>query len=143
MKRADIKSAIIKIGGLYLEMSFLGAIGHLMVGSGISDLLTCVYAENTIPHLLYGKAISRSIRGHIMALNTLLISSALDIPLPSIKDNSDLDIDNLENLGTIDAKGHSTSNNILKSLDSIFEELLKSKIALTFVNSNAELLILR
>ena len=47
------------------------------------------------------------------------------------------------NLGTIDAKGHSTSNNILKSLDSIFEELLKSKIALTFVNSNAELLILR
>ena len=96
-------------------MSFLGAIGHLMVGSGISDLLACVYAENTIPHLLSDKAISRSIRGHIMAsaaLNTLLISSALDIPLPSIKENSILDIDSLEKIDTTDVTEDNNSNDI-------------------------------
>ena len=98
-------------------MSFLGTIGLLMAGSGISNLLSCVYAENIVLHLLSGKVISRSIRGHIMAsaaLNTLLICSVLDIPLPSMRDNWNLDIYNLEKLATTDVTGHNKSNVILK-----------------------------
>ena len=44
-------------------MSFVGAIGHLMDGSGLSDILELVYAKDTIPHMLSGKAISRALRG--------------------------------------------------------------------------------
>lgn len=47
-------------------MSFLGCIGHLMDGLGLKEVLEQVFATNTVPHLLSGKAISRSIRGHIL-----------------------------------------------------------------------------
>ena len=43
-------------------MSFVGAIGHLMNGSGLSDILELVCAKDSILHMLSGKAISRALR---------------------------------------------------------------------------------
>ena len=57
-------------------MSFVGAIGHLMDGSGSRELLEVIYAKDTVPHLLRGKAISRALRGLFLvdsALHTLLL----------------------------------------------------------------------
>ena len=65
-----------KLGGFHILMSFLGSIGTLMKGCGIEDLFAEVYAENSISHIMSGKAISRSIRAHIFsesALMTLLL----------------------------------------------------------------------
>ena len=39
-------------------MSFLGSIQNLMKGSGIENLLIEVYAENTVNHIMSGKAVS-------------------------------------------------------------------------------------
>ena len=39
-------------------MSFLGSVGMVMKGSGIEDIFAEVYAENSIPHILSGKAIT-------------------------------------------------------------------------------------
>ena len=47
-------------------MSFLGAIGHLMGGSGLQELVEVIYADSAVGHILSGKAISRAIRGHIL-----------------------------------------------------------------------------
>ena len=114
----DIKEAIIKIGGLHLEISFLGSIGHLMGGTGLNELLGCVYAENTVPHLLSGKAFSRAIRGHLLtsaALNALLMSEALGVPLPtesesqSSNSNDDTDISSVSS-GTAEV-GRTENNN--------------------------------
>ena len=73
-----------------------------MAGTGLKDLLGCVYEEN-IPYLLSGKAISSAIRGHILAsaaLNTLLMSSALDLPLPSEEKISNPNLEDLESMDT-------------------------------------------
>lgn len=81
---SKLKSIVLRLGGLHVEMSFSGCIGHIMAGSGIEDVLELVYAKNTVPHILSGKAVARAIRGHLLvdaALNALLVSDAFDLPL--------------------------------------------------------------
>ncbi|EFX73412.1 hypothetical protein DAPPUDRAFT_325339 [Daphnia pulex] len=56
-------------------MNFSCCIGHLIDGSGLQELLSLVYAENAVPHMLSGKAISRAVRGHLLidsAINALV-----------------------------------------------------------------------
>jgi hypothetical protein len=62
---SPIKNVVPRLGGLHSIMSFLGSIGHIMAGSGISEILSIIYAENTVDHMLSGKALARSLRGHI------------------------------------------------------------------------------
>lgn len=70
-----IKKIILRLGSFHTLTSFLGCIGHLMEGAVLQELLSLVYAENTVTHLLSGKAISRAVRGHLLidsALNALV-----------------------------------------------------------------------
>ena len=60
---SPIRQIVLKLGGFHTLMSFIGCIGQLMEGLGLQDLLNLVYATNTVPHMLSGKAISRAIRG--------------------------------------------------------------------------------
>ncbi len=65
-------------------MSFVGCIGTLMDDSGLKEVLEVVYAQNTVTHMLSGKAISRAIRGHLLvyaALYGMLASRSCGIPL--------------------------------------------------------------
>ena len=68
-------------------MSFLGTIGHLMAGSGLRELLELIYASNAVDHILTGKDIARAVRAHLIvdaALNALLYSAALGVPIPQL-----------------------------------------------------------
>jgi len=72
---------VCRLGGFHTLMSFLGSLGILMKGSGLEDLFAEVYAENSIPHILSGKAIARSLKAHLSvqsALTTLLIQNVID-----------------------------------------------------------------
>jgi len=72
---SELKSIVLRLGGLHTEMSFPGCIGHIMLGSGLQEVLQLVYAKNAIGHMLTGKAVARAVRGHFLvdaALNTLL-----------------------------------------------------------------------
>ncbi len=74
---------ILRLGGLHTQMSFLGSIGHLMAGSGLSELLRLIYAPQAVDHMLSGKAISRAIRGHLLlyaALSSVLLAKTLTTP---------------------------------------------------------------
>ncbi|EFX81166.1 hypothetical protein DAPPUDRAFT_102733 [Daphnia pulex] len=69
-----IKNIILKLGGFHTLMSFLSSIGHVMAGSGIEEILSLIYAENTVPHMLSGKAYTRAVRGFLLlerAINAL------------------------------------------------------------------------
>lgn len=71
---SSLKNIILLLGGFHTQMSFLGTIGKLCEGSGLEEALETVYATNTVPHLLSGKAYSRAVRGYLMidlALNRL------------------------------------------------------------------------
>ena len=52
-----------RLGVFHLLMSFLGSIGTLMDGSGLSELLATCCGPNAVIHMLSGKAVSRAIRG--------------------------------------------------------------------------------
>lgn len=82
---SNLKEVILLLSGLHTDMSFLGCIGHLMINSGLKEVLEQIYDSNTIIHMLSGKALSRARRGHMFvdaALNILTITEVLKIPLP-------------------------------------------------------------
>ena len=56
---SNLREIVLRLGGLHMEMSFLGCIGHLMAGSGLKELLEVIYASNAVDNVLTGKAISR------------------------------------------------------------------------------------
>ena len=67
---------ICRLGGFHTLMSFLGSVGDMMAGSGIEDLLALVYAENSVSHVMSGKAFARALRAHFLVdscLNNLLL----------------------------------------------------------------------
>ena len=77
MKEAEIINAksmgIVSIlGGFHLLMSFLGSIGVLMKGSSLEEALGVVFAKNTVPHMITGKAISRTVRDHFLGQSVLV-----------------------------------------------------------------------
>jgi len=75
---------VIRLGGFHTLMSFLGAIGHLMIGSGLKDILCLLYGPNAVDHVLSGKAYDRAIKGHFVvhaALSSLLLDF-ITSPLP-------------------------------------------------------------
>ena len=56
-------------------MSYLGSLGSIMDGSGLSEVLQSCYGPNAVTHMLTGKAVERAVRGHF------LIESALHVLL--------------------------------------------------------------
>ena len=51
-----------------------------------------IYAPNAVEHILTGKAIARAVRAHLLvhaAVNTLIVSKALKVPIPGLQDKSD------------------------------------------------------
>ena len=60
------KDIVLHLGGLYMEMSFLDSIGHIMTETGLKVLCSVVYADNTVPHMLNGKVIARAIRAYTL-----------------------------------------------------------------------------
>ena len=73
-------------------MSFLGSIGHLMLGTCLQELLEVIFAGNTVSHILSGKAVVRSIRGH-MLLHTLLLCNVFETKLSLSSDNVPVELD--------------------------------------------------
>ena len=77
----NVSKIILRLGEFHTVTSFLGSIGHVMNGSGLRQVMDLIYAEDTVPHLLSGKAISRGIRAHFLidaALNILLLKNMFD-----------------------------------------------------------------
>ena len=64
---------VCRLGAFHTEMSFLGSIGSLMAGSGLSDAMKCCYGENTVKHILSGKAVARAVRAHCLVESALTI----------------------------------------------------------------------
>ena len=62
----DIKDKNLRLEGLHTELSFLGAIGQLMGGTGLQELLEVVYADTVVCHILTSKAILQPIHEHIV-----------------------------------------------------------------------------
>ncbi|KAH3788805.1 hypothetical protein DPMN_166967 [Dreissena polymorpha] len=52
-------------------MNVQGAIGSLIEESGLENILETVYGENTIVHIITGKAVQKALRGHFLVAKCL------------------------------------------------------------------------
>ena len=55
---SDVKKTVVRLGGFHTEMSFMGDIGYIMSDSGLHEILSVIYAEKAVSHMLSGKAIN-------------------------------------------------------------------------------------
>jgi len=77
IKAVDIATAadlsiVCRLGGFHTLMNFLGAIGYVMKGSGIEELLGLLYGPSTVDHVMSGKAFARALRGHFIIHDCLM-----------------------------------------------------------------------
>lgn len=70
---SPLSRVTIRLGGFHLLMSFLGAIGAIMAGSGHEGLWETVYAKNSVAHMMTGHAYARSLRAHFLTQLTLTV----------------------------------------------------------------------
>ena len=77
---------VVHLGGFHTLMSFAGSIGSFMNGSGLECALQTVYGENSVKHMLHGKAIARATRGHI------LVEAALTLKLQQLATDADFEL---------------------------------------------------
>ncbi|KAJ8891390.1 hypothetical protein PR048_010906 [Dryococelus australis] len=71
-KDSALSHVVVWLGGFHLLLSFMGAVGHLMAGSGLE-----IYGRHVV-HMTSGRAYSRGLRAHLLtqhALATLLLES--------------------------------------------------------------------
>jgi hypothetical protein len=71
LKAVEISKAagldiVCRLGGIHLLMSILGAIGAVMAGSGLRELLGLIYGANTVDPMLTGNAFARAVMGHLL-----------------------------------------------------------------------------
>ena len=82
---------VCRLGGFHTMMSFLGSIGTIMGGSGLSEALELCYGPNAVIHMLSGKSVARALRGYILveaALSQILLQNLLS-EISELDDNTD------------------------------------------------------
>ena len=69
------------LGCFHTFMNLLGAIGTLMEGTGLRNIIEVIYGENAVQHMMTGKSVQRAFRGHLLVdrcLNHLIVSDLLE-----------------------------------------------------------------
>ena len=124
---------ICRLGGFHTLMSFLGSVGAIMKGSGLEDLFIEVYAGNSVSHMMSGKSIARSIRGHL-----LVESSLMSLLLSMVKEKTDTNFEEFGQFydralgGTLDQQmlqdfaESPVCQKVLENLDSLKADLRNS-----------------
>ena len=71
-----VVKVVVRVGGFYTLMSFVGAVGFLMNGSGLKEVFESIVASDTVSHLLSGNAVFQAQGAHTIveaALQSILI----------------------------------------------------------------------
>jgi len=72
-------NVVCRLGGFHTLMNFLGAIGYIMVGSGLAEGLEVCYGPVSVTHMLTGKAYTKAMRGHLLTESALSVMLLQDI----------------------------------------------------------------
>ncbi|GBM27019.1 hypothetical protein AVEN_256949-1 [Araneus ventricosus] len=114
---SDLSRIVTRLGGFHLLSSFFGPFGYIMQGSGIKEVLSLIYAPNSLDKMLTGHAYATAVKAHTLLHLTLaaIISNEFVI-------DDDMDA-NLQN--TIeDVKNNTISYNDIETCDEKTETLL-------------------
>ena len=84
IKALDISSAakldiVCHLGSFHTLVNFIGAIGYIMNGSGLEDMMGLLYGPSTVEYVQSGKAYARAIRGHFIVQDALVQTLLLSV----------------------------------------------------------------
>lgn len=135
------KNVIIRLGGFHLAMSFLGCIGFVMKGSGLKELLSTIYAPNSVDKMLTGHAYARAIRGHLLVqlslakciLNDINFSEEECSAITAVFSNFEEDPPERKALEEIDSL-HSIAEKLKQRLDKLEESGPTAKLWVQYFN---------
>ena len=68
---AELSNVVVRLGGFHLLMSYMGAVGHIMSGSGLEYLWSTVCAKSSVTHMMSGHAYARALRAHYLTQEAL------------------------------------------------------------------------
>jgi hypothetical protein len=74
---------VCRLGPFHMMMSYLGSLGSVMLGSGLTEVLYTCFGPNTVGHMMSGKAVSKAVLGHFLVDGSL---SILLLNIVTIKD---------------------------------------------------------
>ena len=125
----DAKSVdiVCQLGGFHTMMSFIGGLGSLMNGAGLSDLLTTVYGESSVPHILSGKAICRALRVHLL-VHAALMSKLIETVLPDQQTSNLTEDAEPEEDDSFRVKQNSSTENEADNLDNGGDQTSNSEL---------------
>ncbi|GBM20542.1 hypothetical protein AVEN_261673-1 [Araneus ventricosus] len=111
---SDLSKIVIRLGGFHSLSSFFGAIGYIMQGSDIKEVLSLIYAPNSLDKMLTGHACARA--------HTLLHLTLATIISKELVIDDDMDA----NLQTAieDVKNNTISYNDIENCDEKTDALL-------------------
>ena len=69
---SPIRDVILLLGTFHTFMNVLGAIGTLMDGTGLKEMMDTVYGENAVIHMMNRKAVQRAFHGHLLVDQCLI-----------------------------------------------------------------------
>ncbi|XP_059479189.1 uncharacterized protein LOC132198908 isoform X4 [Neocloeon triangulifer] len=84
LRNTDVEIARIvpSLGPWHLWLNFLGAVGNIMRGSGIEDLIKVLYSNRTCGIILAGQDYQRGLRAHLLIHEGLLVCHAVETYRP-------------------------------------------------------------
>lgn len=136
-EESSLKSIVLRLGGFHLEMSYLGAIGNIMKGSGLQEVLERVYAPNAVVRMLSGKAVARAVRGHLLvdtAVHAMLASKIYAFPVETDHRYNDGGEDKENN--NQEATTFEIENAELKETSFLFDRFVNSEISFDCLMQN-------
>ncbi|KYN29869.1 hypothetical protein ALC57_00678, partial [Trachymyrmex cornetzi] len=74
-----------RLGGFHLLMSYFGAVGFIMAGTGLNEIFSLCYAKNSVDKMLAGHAYARAIRAHTLVYLALCHKIMAEIDLSDIE----------------------------------------------------------
>ena len=78
---SQLKSIVLMLGCFHTFMNLLGAIGTLMEGSGLRNIMEVAYGSNAVQHMMSGISVQQAFRGHLLmdrCINDLVVSDLLE-----------------------------------------------------------------
>lgn len=95
---SELSKIIVRLGGFHLLMSFFGAIGYIMQGSGLKEVLTEIYAPKSLEKMLNGHAYARAVRAHTLLQLTLALRILKELAIDDVMDaNLIITVENILN----------------------------------------------
>ncbi|KAK4885458.1 hypothetical protein RN001_001729 [Aquatica leii] len=83
---SELSRIIVRLGGFHLLMSFFGAIGYIMQGSGLKEVLSEIYAPKSLEKMLNGHAYTRAVRAHTLIHLTLALTILKELAIDDVMD---------------------------------------------------------